>query len=99
MNNNPANRIIAVAAISGALLLFAGSYLHPMSTDPNVPLAAFTEYAADRHWIASHLMQLSGVALMVTALVLLSRMMVGGTAHAAAYLGSCGAIASLAVAS
>ena len=44
-------------------------------------------------------MQLSGVALMVTALLLLSRMMAGGAADAAAFLGSCGAIASLAVAS
>lgn len=70
-----------------------------MQADPNVPLAAFTEYAADRHWIASHLMQLAGVALMVTALVLLSRMMAGGAADTAAFLGSCGAVASLAVAS
>jgi len=70
-----------------------------MQADPNVPLAAFTEYAADRHWLASHLIQLAGVALMATALVLLSRVMEGGTADATAFLGSCGAIASLAVAS
>jgi hypothetical protein len=70
-----------------------------MQADPNVPLAAFTEYAADRHWIASHLMQLSGGALMATALVLLSRIMAGGAADAPAFLGSCGAVASLAVAS
>ena len=49
----------------GALLLFAGTYLHPMSADPNVPLAAFMEYAADQHWVSSHLMQFSGIALMV----------------------------------
>lgn len=93
------NRVISIAAISGAILLFAGTCLHPMQADPNVALAAFTEYAVDRPWVASHLMQLSGVALMVTALVLLSRKMAGGTADAAAFLGSAGAIASLAVAS
>jgi hypothetical protein len=92
------NRSLPIAAIGGAILLFVGTWLHPMQSDPNVPLAAFTEYAADRHWTASHLMQLSGVALMVTALVLLSRIMAGGTAETAALLGSCGAIASLAVA-
>jgi hypothetical protein len=92
------SRIISIAAISGALFLFAGTYLHPMNADPNVPSAAFTEYAADHHWIASHLMQLLGIALMVAALVLLSRRMAGGPADAAAILGTAGAVASLAVA-
>ena len=46
-------RIGAVAAIAGALTLFVGTFLHPMNADPNDPLAAFTEYAADHHWIAS----------------------------------------------
>jgi hypothetical protein len=70
------NRLVSIAAISGALLLFAGTYLHPMSADPNVPLAAFMEYAADQHWVSSHLMQFSGIALMVAALVLVSRALV-----------------------
>jgi hypothetical protein len=99
MQSPRGNRVLPLAAIGGAILLFVGTWLHPMQADPNVPLAAFTEYAADRHWIASHLMQLSGVALMATALVLLSRMMAGGTADTAAFLGSCGAVASLVVAS
>jgi hypothetical protein len=98
MHNPRRDRSLPISAIGGAILLFAGTWLHPMRADPNVPLAAFTEYAADRHWIASHLMQLAGVALMVTALILLSRIMAGGTAETAAFLGSCGAIASLAVA-
>jgi len=91
-------RCAAIAAIGGALLLFAGTYLHPMRADPNVPLAAFTEYAADHSWVASHLTQLCGVALMVAALVLLSRRMAGGPAAAAAALGTVGAMASLAIA-
>src|SRR4051812_47178287 len=92
------NKIFAITAILGVLLLFVGTNLHPMDADPNTPLAAFKEYAADRHWIASHLMQLSGVALMTAALVLLSRLLAVGSAQALADIGMAGAIASLAVA-
>jgi hypothetical protein len=92
------NRLTAIAAISGALFLFIGTFLHPMEADPNVPLAAFTEYAADRNWIASHLMQLTGMALMVAALVLLSQGMAEGSAKFVAILGEIGAVTGLAVA-
>ena len=74
-SHEPDSRIGPIAAILGAVLLFVGSYLHPMSADPNVTVAAFTEYAADHHWVASHLMQLFGVLLMAAALMLLSRKM------------------------
>jgi len=49
-------------AIAGSVLLFIGTYLHPMSADPNQAAAAFAEYAADPLWVASHLTQLAGVA-------------------------------------
>ena len=62
MHNPRRDRSLPIAAIGGTILLFAGTWLHPMRADPNVPLAAFTEYTADRNWIASHLMQLAGVA-------------------------------------
>jgi hypothetical protein len=62
------NRMTAIAAISGLLFLLIGTFLHLMEADPNVPIAAFTEYAADRNWVARHLMQLTGMALMVAAL-------------------------------
>jgi hypothetical protein len=91
-------RFAPIAAISGALLLLTGTYLHPMSADPNVPVDAFLEYAADHKWVASHLMQLSGIALMVAALALLSKRLAGGPADAEAILGAVGAAASLAVA-
>jgi hypothetical protein len=84
--------------VAGALLLFVGTYLHPMTADPNVPLAAFTEYAASDHWVTIHLMQLFGVVLIATALVLLSRMMADGPAAEWATLGAAGAIASVAIA-
>ncbi len=91
-------RIGGVAAIAGALTLFVGTFLHPMNADPNDPLAAFTEYAADRHWIASHLTQLVGVILIVVALAFLSRLMSNGGGASWAYLGVVGAGASLSVA-
>ncbi len=99
MNNLRTNRLAAIAAIGGAALLAVGTWLHPMSADPNAPLVAFTEYAADQHWVASHLMQLAGVALMVAALALFSRMMATGPADVAGSLGKVFAVASLAVAS
>jgi hypothetical protein len=96
MQNRPGNKLLSTTAISGALLLTLGTWLHPMHADPNVPLAAFTEYAADRHWIASHLMQLLGIVSIVAALVLLARRMKDGPAGDWVALGQAGATASLA---
>ena len=53
----------AVCAVLGAVVLFIGTSLHPMKADPNDPVEAFPEYAADELWVASHLTQLAGVAL------------------------------------
>jgi hypothetical protein len=92
------SKLTSIAAISGALLLLIGTFLHPMEADPDLPLAAFTEYAASRNWVASHLMQLTGMALMVAALVLLSQRMAGGQAKVVAILGAVGAVIGLAVA-
>lgn len=75
-----------------------GTFLHPSGADPNDPLAAFTEYAADRLWVASHLMQLVGVISMMFALVFLSRMMSGGAGSSWAHVGVVGAGATLSVA-
>jgi hypothetical protein len=92
------NKLTSLTAISGSLFLLIGTFLHPMEADPNVALAAFTEYAADRNWVASHLMQLTGMALMVAALVLLSQRMAAGQAKVVAILGEIGAVVGLAVA-
>ncbi len=91
-------KICAVTSIAGALTLFVGTFLHPSNADPNDPLAAFTEYAANRPWRASHLMQLFGIILIVVALVLLSRLMSNGGGASWAYLGVVGAGSSLSVA-
>jgi hypothetical protein len=98
MQPEPISRIGPTAAIAGAVLLFVGTYLHPMSADPNVPLAAFTEYASSGHWVAIHLMQLFGVVLIAASLVLLSRRMADGPAAEWATLGAAGVIASVAIA-
>ena len=53
-------------------MLMAGTALHPLGADPGDAGAAFTEYAADEHWVASHLGQFLGIALMFVGLVALS---------------------------
>lgn len=98
MQNQLYDRAAGAMAIGGAIALFIGSWMHPMHADPNAPLAAFQEYAADHHWIATHLIQLLGVVLMAAALVLLSRKMAGGRADALALLGMASATAGVAVA-
>ena len=70
-----ADKAGAGCAIAGATLLFVGTYLHPMEADPNEPVAAFTEYAVDHLWVASHLTQLTGVVLAVAALLFLAQQM------------------------
>ena len=91
-------RSASVAAFGGALLLFGGTILHPSGADPNDAVAAFSEYADDQWWIASHLTQLLGVALIVCALIQLSRLLASGSARGLAWIGAAGSIASLAIA-
>ena len=62
----------SVCAIAGAIVLMAGTALHPLGADPGDAAAAFTEYAADEYWVTSHLGQFLGVALMFVGLVALS---------------------------
>ena len=79
-------------------MLFVGTYLHPMKADPNEVVAAFTEYAADQLWVASHLTQLAGVALTVAALLFLAQQLEAANGTGWSRLAAGGAIASLAVA-
>jgi hypothetical protein len=91
------SRIGATCAIAGTVLLFAGTYLHPMKADPNEAVAAFAEYAADHLWVASHLIQLMGVALVVVALLFLAKQLESVSGTAWARIAAAGAIASLAM--
>lgn len=92
------HEIGATCAIGGSVLVSVGTFLHPMHADPHESVAAFTEYAADQLWVASHLTQLAGVALMVAALLVLAKQLDGGGGGAWSRLGAGGAIASLAIA-
>jgi hypothetical protein len=87
-----------ISALVGASLLLSGTFLHPMGEDPNVPIAAFTEYAADPHWVASHLLQLFGAVLMVAALVMFSNRLENGPAAAWIPVVRMGAAASVSLA-
>jgi hypothetical protein len=87
-----------MTATAGSVLLTVGTWLHPMGADPNDASAAFTEYAADSFWVASHLMQLAGMALMIVSLVLISPLLEAGPAAAWARIARAGAIAGLALA-
>lgn len=97
MQSKFTNKTIAITAIAGALFLFLGTYLHPMHADPNDALAAFTEYAEDHHWVASHFIQLLGAALMVIALVLVNSVLSEPAARVFGQIGSIGAISVLAL--
>ncbi len=88
----------AACAISGSLLLLIGTYLHPMGADPNQAVAAFTEYAADRLWVMSHLTQLAGVALMVVTLLCVAHQIEKEVGVVWARLAAGGALVSLTVA-
>ena len=91
------SRIGATCAIAGSVLLFVGTYLHPLKADPNEAIAAFAEYAADHLWGASHLTQLAGVALIVAALLFLAQQLEAASGTGWSRIAAGGAIASLAV--
>ncbi len=86
-----------VAATAGVALLTVGTWLHPMGADPNDARAAFTEYAADRLWVASHLMQLAGMVLLMVALLVLARVLGDGPAATWARVARAGATAGVAL--
>ena len=68
-SSGPLTRIGAVAALVGAPLFFIATLLHPLGSDPNDPVAAFTEYAADNLWVATHLGQFIGVVAIAVGLI------------------------------
>lgn len=91
-------RIGAVAAFGGAVVLLVSTLLHPSRADPNDPSAAFAEYAADSLWIASHLSQFVGFAVLGMALIALANTFEPGRASAWARMGVAGTVTSMAVA-
>ena len=67
-----------------------------MNADPNDATAAFTEYAASKLWIASHLTQFLGLALLAVALLALARTVDEGSSAAWAKVSVWGAAISVA---
>jgi cytochrome c oxidase subunit IV len=98
MAEHSEGRVGAICSIGGALLLLIGTALHPMDADPSDAVAAFTTYAADQWWVASHLTQLAGVALMDTALLILARQVETARGKAWSYVLAGSAVAGLALA-
>jgi hypothetical protein len=92
------SRLGAMTALLGAVLLMLGTLLHPMQAPPWDAAAAFAEYAADHHWLSSHLIQLLGVLLGVFALLALAWRLRDGKAGVWALFGAACAVASLALA-
>jgi Domain of unknown function (DUF4386) len=76
--------------------LFIATLLHPLSADPNNPVAAFSEYAADRLWVGSHLGQFFGIGLLGVALLALADTIRDNRGEAWARLGAWGTAASVA---
>lgn len=89
-------RLGAVAAVTGAVVLLVATVLHPAGADPNDPGAAFAEYAADSHWVWSHLGQFAGVAVLAIALVALAGTLEAGAAAAWGRIGATGTAAIIA---
>jgi hypothetical protein len=98
MRDDQVHKTSAITGIAGAVILFIGTLLHPLQADPNDPQAAFIEYASHDSWVAVHLIQLFGIALIIFSLVLLSKIIASGKTETWAQLGTVGATASLAIA-
>jgi hypothetical protein len=75
-----------------------GRGLSRVGADPNDAHAAFAEYAADPHWVASHLTQLAGVALIVVGLLVVSQELDEGRGRVWSRVAAAGAIVGLAIA-
>ena len=88
----------SISAIVGAIVLMVATMLHPMGANPGDPIAAFTEYAADKLWVASHLGQFLSVGLIFVGLYGLSRSLRNDAIEWVANLGLLIALAALVLA-
>src|SRR5262245_47741057 len=91
-------RIGSSAAVLRAVVLLVATMLHPVGADPNNPAAAFSEYAADRNWVASHLGQFVGALLIFVGLHALARSLENDRVGPLADLALLVAVAALAAA-
>ncbi len=83
-------RLGAAAAFVGAVLLIVSTALHPLDSDPGDAPAAFAEYAADPHYVWSHLGQFVGFSGLAAGMVAFAATFEPGRAAAWARVGSAG---------
>lgn len=82
----------------GAPLLLVSTLLHPSSSDPNISLAAFAEYAASSSWVWTHLGQFAGVVGLGMSFAALAATIEPGRSAAWARMGLIGIAVTIAVA-
>lgn len=91
-------RLGGALALAGAAVLLAATLLHPATADPADPVAAFAEYAASDVWVAAHLAQFVGFALLAAALVALAATLGEGHPSAVGRVAAAGAVTMIALA-
>ena len=94
----PLARLGAVAFFVGAVLLISSTAMHPLDSDPANAPAAFAEYAADPHYVWTHIGQFAGFFGLGMGMVAFAATFEPGRAAAWARIGSAGAVASIAMA-
>jgi len=98
----PARGALGLAAgllVAGDLLSLGAGALHPGREDPNAHAAVFAEYADSAAWIAVHLGQFAGMALLIAGLLAVGAALgdrAGGRDWAARF-GAAAAVAALAL--
>jgi hypothetical protein len=80
------------------VLLLVSTLLHPLGADPADAPAAFAEYAADPHYLWTHLGQFAGFLGLGIGLLALAATLEPGRAAAWGRIGMAGAVASVALA-
>lgn len=91
-------RLGGALALAGAAVLLAATLLHPATADPADPVAAFAEYAASDIWVAAHLAQFVGYALLGSALVAFSATLGEGYPAVIGRIAAAGAVVMIALA-
>ncbi len=95
----PELRLSASLLLAGVVVSALSGLLHPEAASANDHSAAFSEYAASNIWIAVHLGQFLGMAVLICGLIVLAFALNvrNGPAAWAVRLGAVGAMAALAL--
>jgi len=91
-SDRTALRLSASLLVGGEVLFIIAGLLHPAREDAKNHPAVFAEYAPSKTWIAVHLGQFVGIALIASVLVALFPFL--GTDKRAWVMARCGAVSS-----